>query len=498
EISLQAQSVTLDSSELMANRDITLLAQDTVEIIDRANPAVAQTTIQSNENLLIQGNQSVEIQALNQPQSVFRIGGNIRLVSDGVVTGQGRFINGGDFSVLNSAGAPGRFSYRSITSDGIISATGDISFGDYTGRSLKVEAGGDITVDGDITITDPDPTLQGTDPDIAILSAEPALILRAGLTEQPPPNALATSGELRNEPSALSSRTVGRTPFSISNRAPNPPASPGNITVGDIETNRGPVILSAGGDIRTGDITTGGGAERSRFGGYVNLSAEGDIEVSTIDTTGRSGGDITLDAGETFRATGLIANNPLVSINASGRLDRSELPGTTVKLQDGGGGEITIQHRGQTFIVGPNLQADGTDPEASFSVGGIISNDAIERFLGGLVVSLRDRALVGAGTIATDNDRIQVTSTNPDDSGGNPVLGETAEVMTTAAEVQDGPPEDSCGRDGTWVAEAAIADNRGEGTRAIVSACPGQETDPLLQPELLQIEIDESEATDVD
>jgi large exoprotein involved in heme utilization and adhesion len=58
--------------------------------------------------------------------------------------------------------------------------------------SLKVEATGGIT-GGNITITGPDTTLVGSDPDIPILTSGPALILRAGLTtlENPvadPPN----------------------------------------------------------------------------------------------------------------------------------------------------------------------------------------------------------------------------------------------------------------------------------------------------------------------
>ncbi|MEO1399856.1 MAG: filamentous hemagglutinin N-terminal domain-containing protein [Cyanobacteria bacterium J06635_1] len=552
--------IRLDSSRLRAAQDINLLAQNGVQIEDGVTPSIIRT----NQDLLIQGGQFIDIQSLNQPQSVFRTDGNITLSSDGLVSGQGRFLNGGDFSVLNLSNAPGEFSYTPITSNGIISAGGDVSFGDYTGNSLKVEAGGSITVDGDISITAPDTTLQGTDPDIVILANDAALILRAGLAEQGPSNVLPSLGELRNEPNPGPVNGLFFDASAIS--------SSGNITVGNIETNSGPVILSAQGNIETGDITTGGddGSPIDGFGGYVDLSAGGNIDVSTINTSGNDGGDVTIDAGGIFRATGAFLSEDFTIDGTSSleTVEGAQFLGATLltSINATGGGEggatIDIQHGGRTFTVGPSFQTDkngivfrrfsldgdgnvvlgervfpsedevgkfvneaneaffdviavsepfnSTDPEASFTAGAITSNQDNE----GLVVSLRDNPIVGAGTTIIGDGRIEVTSTFTSTGGGGGtggggtggggtgsgmVLSETTNVDATAAEVQEAPSEDRCGLTGTLVAEAEM-ENGGDtdaeasltATRTIDPSCQVDETDGLLQ-----IESNESEETDV-
>jgi hypothetical protein len=93
---------------------------------------------------------------------VFQSDANLSLISNGTITGNGRFISGGNFSALNLAGEPGNFTYNPINENGIISSNGNVSFANYTGVSLKVEARGSIS-GGDITITGPNTSLTGTD-----------------------------------------------------------------------------------------------------------------------------------------------------------------------------------------------------------------------------------------------------------------------------------------------------------------------------------------------
>jgi len=116
-------------------------------------------------NLYIQGNKGIDILALNHPETPFQSGGNLSLVSDGIISGDAHFASVGQFQVLNLAGGAGNFvSFY----DPIISALGDVNLGNYTGSSLKVETLGRITA-GNITITGPDTALVGSDPDIPIL-----------------------------------------------------------------------------------------------------------------------------------------------------------------------------------------------------------------------------------------------------------------------------------------------------------------------------------------
>lgn len=208
-----ANTLTLVEAALQTTGDLNLLALDTVRIRDsERHPFLAQ----AGGNLTIQGNQNIDILALNHPQTPFESGENFSLISDGIVSGDAHFSSGGTFSVLNLSGEPGEFI---SLYDPIISSESDVVLGDYTGVALKVESRGSITT-GDITITGPDTSLPAVsdDPDIPILTSSPALILRAGVEE------------LQNSPNVP--QVTGGTTFTSSGGQ----ASPGSITVGNIST----------------------------------------------------------------------------------------------------------------------------------------------------------------------------------------------------------------------------------------------------------------------
>ena len=173
-----SHNLTLLESQLQTTGNLNLLAQDTVRIRDSIRQPF--TAIAAG-NLYIQGNQGIDILALNHLEkgTPFQSGGAMTMVSDGNISGDSHFASGGRFSMFNLSGGTGNFI---SLYDPIISSNSDVTLGNYTGASLKVETLGSITA-GNITITTPDTTLVGTDPDIAILTSSPALILRAGLSE---------------------------------------------------------------------------------------------------------------------------------------------------------------------------------------------------------------------------------------------------------------------------------------------------------------------------
>ncbi|HEY9831564.1 MAG TPA: filamentous hemagglutinin N-terminal domain-containing protein, partial [Stenomitos sp.] len=175
-------NLNLVESQLYTTGDLNLLALDTVRIRDSlTNPVVAK----AGGNLYIQGNKGIDILALNHPGTPFQSGGNLTLVSDGNISGDAHFASVGQFQVLNLSGGSGQFVSEY---DPIISSYSNVTLGNYVGTSLKVETFGNITADS-ITITGPDTTLVGSDPDISILTSGSALILRAGLTKlENPPN----------------------------------------------------------------------------------------------------------------------------------------------------------------------------------------------------------------------------------------------------------------------------------------------------------------------
>ncbi|MBD1930619.1 MULTISPECIES: CHAT domain-containing protein [Cyanophyceae] len=190
---LSARNLTLVESQLYTTGNLNLQATDTVRVRDSVEKSFVA---QAGGNLYIQGNQSIDILALNHPKTPFTSGGNLSLVSDGNISGDAHFSSGGDFSIRNTLGNPGKFV---SLYDPIISSVGDVNFGDYTGVSLKIEAKGNITA-GNIVITGADTSLVvGQDPDIPILSSTPALILRAGVTNlENPPNFGSSSYSITN------------------------------------------------------------------------------------------------------------------------------------------------------------------------------------------------------------------------------------------------------------------------------------------------------------
>ncbi|MEO1374925.1 MAG: filamentous hemagglutinin N-terminal domain-containing protein, partial [Cyanobacteria bacterium J06635_10] len=187
---LSAQkNLTLVESQLQTTGDLNLLAKDTVFVRDSvANPFVAI----AGGNLYVQGNQKIDILALNHPQTPFQSGGNLSLVSDGIVSGDAHFASGGQFKISTLSGEPGNFV---SLFDPIIRANGNVEFGNYTGAALKVEATGSIK-GGDITITSPDTpgSIPTSDPDFTALTTSNALILRAGLDSVTPTNLPSTQG----------------------------------------------------------------------------------------------------------------------------------------------------------------------------------------------------------------------------------------------------------------------------------------------------------------
>lgn len=204
--SLAAQSATLfasgnlilPQSQLLTAGDLTLAAMDTVWVRDSVD---APVVVQAGGDLHIQGNQSIDILALNHPIAAFQSGGDMTLASDGIISGDAHFRAGGSFALLDLQGNPGTFvSYY----DPVIRVNGSVAFGDYTGVALMVEATGGIT-GGNIRITGPE--APGNIPadvspaDFDILTSNPALILRAGLpslTGTPSTLPLATGGTTFN------------------------------------------------------------------------------------------------------------------------------------------------------------------------------------------------------------------------------------------------------------------------------------------------------------
>lgn len=299
-----SRNLALVESQLQTSGNLNLLAANTV--IARDSGAVPFQA-QAGGNLTIQGNQGIDILALNHLQTQpFQSGGDLNLISNGVISSDSHFRSGGTMSVRTLSGQPG----NSVSFyDPIVTVGGAYNGGNYTGVALKVQAGGTITF-GNITITGFDVTAI-SDPDSALLTTSRALILRT---------------------------------------------SSGNISVGNINTsggpvgNGGPVILSAPGNITTGSINTSPGVVGLGpvQGGNVNLTAGGSINTGNITSSyfisgfgyGGRGGNVTLRSGSTI-TTGIINTSAISTATFGSRLT---LQGGLVQLLSSAasGGNITF------------------------------------------------------------------------------------------------------------------------------------------------------------
>ncbi len=327
ETTIDARSSTVSSygnlflgeTEINTSGDLNLLATDTVTIRDRFGATVGG-------NLQIRGDRAIDILALNASRFPFAVGGDLYLSSDGIISGDTRFSVGGDLAILDLAGDGGTF--LSLF-DPILFATGNVTFGDYTGVALKIEAGGSIT-GNNITITGPDTELDASfasDPDFEVLSTSAALILRSGVAN--PGNSAVPDG------------------FETDSN----PTSPANITVGNIATNSGPVILSATGAISTGVINTLG----DTGGGNITIEATENIDTGILFS---SGGDVSLQSNSGSVSTADIFSNAVdggnIRIVAAEEIQANDIDAEGLR---GTGGNITLEATGN--IVNESLDARG-------------------------------------------------------------------------------------------------------------------------------------------
>ncbi|HIK12453.1 MAG TPA: CHAT domain-containing protein [Oscillatoriaceae cyanobacterium M33_DOE_052] len=348
--------LTLVSADLRTDGEMRLDAAGGVMVRDGSFTA--------GGNLSIQGDGSIDILAIpganNYP---FQSGGDITLVSNGDVYTDSHFGARGSFSIQKLGGDAAKLISRY---DPIISAQGNVVFGDYTGVSLKVEATGAITT-RNIIVTGPDTTLgASSDPDAAILRNSPAVILRAGvanLSSGPnlPPDTAVAGTSFALAPGELADRLIVGT---IS--TPGGPVilnAAGNMFVDDISTGGGEINISAGGNINasglnssnsngngglitinaggsiTGDILNS--SSFSGLGGNITLNSPTDINVLSINAQG--GGFVNITAGNFFRATGSFTDRNGITASIATAIDAST------------GGAINIRHAGGTttpFIIG--------------------------------------------------------------------------------------------------------------------------------------------------
>ncbi|MEC4805828.1 MAG: filamentous hemagglutinin N-terminal domain-containing protein [Jaaginema sp. PMC 1079.18] len=408
---LDATNLNLQG-QLHAGGDLTLQATDTLTIRDtESNPFIAT----AYGALVVQGNQTVDIFALNHADSGFYSYGNMTFRSDNPVGGDAHYWSGGNFRIERLDGSVGDL-YSPY--DPIIVVDGNVDITNYTGASLHILATGSVNVDSaTITGSDPSPfaiSKNHNNPAIAALATvslpdgttydvdgqnRPTLDIRSGVDP-------ATVNNLRTVLNALNPAPPPRAFYPLPPPAGtvvtglgfNAPANPANVSVGNLQINSpgnsGDIIITStqGIDLNNSVLNTGlsgtndgniivSGANGINLNGdaqinannnikvygnvngnsnNLNLTAGNDVLVNNevdLGSTTVAGGNLTVNADNNITINQLIDTRSTVS--NSGNVSLTSNTGTAVINGDlfttstaGNSGNVSMNIHGDITVTG--------------------------------------------------------------------------------------------------------------------------------------------------
>ncbi len=502
-----AGTLTLAESRIETAGDLTLTAADTVRVRDsRQQPFEAI----AGGDLILQGNQAVDIFALSHPNSGFFSGADLVLRAPQTVSGDARYTAGGDFQIEQLDGSPGNlFSPY----DPIIRATGDVSFSSYTGASLHIIAGGSVTVSDGITITGADPAnsineaiLLSDGTSVAVNgSAQPTLDVRAGVSAEaidtsltPAGTPLPTDLASTTTPASNADISIGRIQvlapdglvYLSTQYNPSSTAASGNIAVGTgiVTTpttagNASSIVIDSRGSFTVGgslDATaTDGAVDGSGTGGNIIVLAQDTIDIQgdilTSSSSGGSGGNVSLNSqlgdlrlagsvttngGSNFSASSINAGS--ISISAQQAVSLGNL--AAIAGIGGQGGSVTVVSQEGAVQI-QDIQAGSTDGD-----GGEITVFALED----IITQTLNTAVVGSGTGgniilnstngAIDTSAGALNSSSSGGRGGNVSINAATNILSGSVTTDGNPDPEANSRNRagriTLVSEGDIATGR--------------------------------------
>ena len=499
DLTLAAGNLDLQG-QLIAGGDLTLNGEDTVQIRD----SIGQPFIvAAGGKLLIQGNQEVDIFALNHPDSGLFSGGDLVLRSQNTVAGDAHYWTGGSFRIEQLDGSLGDlFS----PDDPIIRSVGDVSFNSYLGSSLHIVAGGAVDI-GFVIITGNETGTEGIDfiSEAITLSngtvvdingqAEPTLDIRAGVD----PTQIGIPGLTGNQ-------FFGDFFFDFDRPTRTDPATSADITIGTIafadvsifNFNISPNNLLAGKVLLTNQYKP-------------NPSLAGDIEVSAtlgslVPTLANlaiqngelsKGGSVTIDSRGSITLNGIVNtiaipnNNPFNPFSGNGG-DVTFLADNNITLNPGSfiasagieGGKITL-NSGSNFLlddsgvvtvttgagVGGNLIVNAPESVTLINTEGSgFSN------LGELVTNFTNSNLVERLFRVFNGSGLATVTTGPGDSGDLSINTRTLSIRNQAQNQES--------RSLAGAATVTLSGSSGNSGNLTVNAesvdIVGNETDPFI------------------
>lgn len=454
-----AQDLTLEGDrldlqgQLAAGRDLTLKAQTTLQARDSTTTPLL---LGAGRNLLVQGNQTIDIFALNHPNSGLFAGGDLVLRSANTVGGDARYFAGGNFRIEQLDGSLGSL-YS--PKDPIIRSQGDVTFQDYQGASLHILAGGNVTA-GAIVITGNDaiadtinptatPTLATvplSDGSQVVINGNlrPTLDIRAGMNPTDIGTPLGTSGYTL-APTEIFGVFVLPFLFPVAPPANTAIASGSNIQVDLVAVTQpnGQVLLTnqfrPNLNLPNGSITVNNTSVLGPGGIYVNSNSG-------------NGGDIAIDARGSLRLNGSLnasslpavagalppANAGTITLLAGG--DLTPAPNTVIAANGLLGGRVTLNSGGTLALSGGRITSVSSSPVPG--VGGAINLAARSLVLtNGAQITTQTTQQARGGDITVNAPQINVQSggqlftltSGPGQAGNLAIAGDVIELTGTNA-----------------------------------------------------------------
>lgn len=361
-LNLHANSLNL-RGQLWSGGPLTLFAEDTLQIRDNVNyPFIAA----SQGRMVLQGNETIDIFALNHPDSGFWSGGNMVLRSTNAVGGDAQYFSGGNFRVEQLDNTLGTlFSPY----DPVIRSLGDVRFDVYQGNSLHILAAGDVVVPNYVQIlgaADPlteealvEQTLRLSNGDPFPIDGflEPTLDIRAGV-----------------DPDVIGTNQLPATGnfFGTLNLTP-PPVDSANIEVGTI------LMGFVASDALPPEFLQGRILLTNQYAPDVENPLPGNIRLfdTQVDLPNNTDLNGVAIRAESQRGGGLVAIDSRGTIRLEGRINANAVPtGTTpdgLPIFTTDGGDVTLLANG-SIQIRPNPEtAIANNINSSGRLGGAIT-----------------------------------------------------------------------------------------------------------------------------
>ena len=340
------------------------------------------------------------------------------LQSDRPINGDAHYYSAGDFRIEKLNNSLG--SWVSLQ-DPVVRSQGDVSFAGYTGASLHILAGGNVTVTGDIQITGVDTTGNSLQEAIALSNgdrieidgnSQPTLDIRAGIANVELPGITGSGIDPDTSNNPTGSNVVidgavnnpGGMVFLSNQYRSNSELAAGDITVREIDTSNS---LGDGGDVvidSRGDINLPDGIDTSSI---VNSEL---ITVATLEPipnrniTAGKGGTVALLATKDILAGNIQTTSEinLDLITEVDTIDEANLDFVfpQANLQVNGGGNINL--------IGNNLTIGNINSGSQVAINS--NATALDNF--SIVSAFLETNMAGGGDIKLQANNITAGDVN--------------------------------------------------------------------------------------